>query len=77
MSDDIQDDIIDLYFWTTPNGFKISIMLEELGLPYREHLIDIQQRRAVRAGVFENLAEQPDSRDRRSRWARWSAARDF
>lgn len=43
MSDDIQDDIIDLYFWTTPNGFKISIMLEELGLAYREHLIDIHK----------------------------------
>lgn len=41
MSDDIQDDIIDLYFWTTPNGFKISIMLEELGVAYREHLVDI------------------------------------
>lgn len=25
---------IELYFWTTPNGFKISIMLEEIGVPY-------------------------------------------
>ena len=25
---------IDLYFWPTPNGWKISIMLEEIGLPY-------------------------------------------
>ena len=25
---------IDLYYWPTPNGFKISIMLEECGLPY-------------------------------------------
>lgn len=25
---------IDLYYWATPNGFKISIMLEECGLPY-------------------------------------------
>jgi GST-like protein len=29
--------MIDLYTWTTPNGFKISIALEELGLPYRAH----------------------------------------
>ena len=25
----------DIYFWTTPNGYKISILLEELALPYR------------------------------------------
>ena len=33
--------MIDLYTWTTPNGRKVSIMLEELGLPYRVHSIDI------------------------------------
>jgi len=33
--------VIDLYTWTTPNGRKISIMLEELGLPYRVHAINI------------------------------------
>ncbi|MGQ0751869.1 MAG: glutathione S-transferase N-terminal domain-containing protein [Betaproteobacteria bacterium] len=33
--------MIDLYTWTTPNGRKVSIMLEELGLPYRVHPIDI------------------------------------
>lgn len=26
---------IDLYYWPTPNGWKITIMLEEVGLPYR------------------------------------------
>ena len=30
-----------LYTWTTPNGRKISIMLEELGLPYEVRAIDI------------------------------------
>ncbi|UWQ17264.1 glutathione S-transferase N-terminal domain-containing protein [Jannaschia sp. M317] len=34
-------DPIDLYFWPTPNGWKASIALEEFGLPYRTHLIDI------------------------------------
>ena len=34
---------IDLYFWTTPNGYKISIMLEECGLPYSLHMIDINK----------------------------------
>jgi GST-like protein len=33
--------VIDLYTWTTPNGRKVSIMLEELGLPYRVHPINI------------------------------------
>ena len=32
---------IDLYFWPTPNGWKISIALEELGLGYDTHLINI------------------------------------
>lgn len=33
--------MIDLYTWKTPNGRKISVMLEETGLPYRVHPIDI------------------------------------
>jgi GST-like protein len=33
--------MIDLYTWTTPNGRKVSILLEELGLPYTAHPIDI------------------------------------
>jgi GSH-dependent disulfide-bond oxidoreductase len=33
--------MIDLYTWTTPNGRKVSIALEELGLPYTVHPIDI------------------------------------
>jgi GST-like protein len=35
--------MIDLYTWATPNGRKVSIMLEELGLPYRVHPIDISK----------------------------------
>ena len=33
--------MIDLYSWATPNGQKISIALEELGLAYNLHLINI------------------------------------
>ena len=33
--------MIDLYTWHTPNGRKISIMLEETGIPYTTHAIDI------------------------------------
>jgi GSH-dependent disulfide-bond oxidoreductase len=32
---------IDLYFWNTPNGWKASIMLEECGLPYTVHGVNI------------------------------------
>ena len=33
--------MIELYFWPTPNGHKITIALEELGLPYEVKLINI------------------------------------
>ncbi len=33
--------MIDLYTWTTPNGRKVSILLEELGVDYTVHSIDI------------------------------------
>jgi GST-like protein len=33
--------MIDLYTWSTPNGRKVSIMLEEIGLPYSVHAVDI------------------------------------
>lgn len=32
---------IDLHYWPTPNGWKISIALEELDLPYNLHLVNI------------------------------------
>ncbi|MDQ7079744.1 MAG: glutathione S-transferase N-terminal domain-containing protein [Paracoccaceae bacterium] len=32
---------IDLYYWPTPNGWKITIALEEMGLPYNLHLVNI------------------------------------
>jgi GST-like protein len=33
--------MVDLYTWTTPNGRKVSVMLEECGIPYDVHPIDI------------------------------------
>jgi GST-like protein len=33
--------MIDVYSWATPNGHKVHIMLEELGLPYRVHGVNI------------------------------------
>jgi GSH-dependent disulfide-bond oxidoreductase len=33
--------MIDLYYWTTPNGHKITMFLEETGLPYKIHPVNI------------------------------------
>jgi len=50
---------IDLYFWTTPNGYKISIALEELSVPYVLRFVNIN-----RADQFkpEFLAISPNNR---------------
>ena len=34
--------MIDFYTWTTPNGRKVSIALEEMGTPYTVHAIDLK-----------------------------------
>ena len=33
--------MIDLHYWPTPNGHKVTLFLEEVGLPYRIHPVDI------------------------------------
>src|SRR5437899_11368854 len=33
--------MIDLYFWTTPNGYKVTIMHEEVGLGYNVRPVNI------------------------------------
>jgi len=35
--------MIELYTAATPNGYKVSIMLEELGLPYRVHHLKLAE----------------------------------
>jgi len=35
--------MIDLYTWTTPNGRKVSIALEELALPYTVHAVNLKE----------------------------------
>jgi GST-like protein len=50
---------IDLYFWPTPNGWKVSIALEEMELPYETHLIDIGAGDQRRPGF---LAISPNGR---------------
>lgn len=35
--------MIDLYYWTTPNGHKITLFLEEVGLPYTIHPVNLSR----------------------------------
>jgi GST-like protein len=35
--------MIDFYFWTTPNGYKILMFLEETGIPYRIMPVNISK----------------------------------
>ena len=50
---------IELYYWPTPNGWKISIMLEECGLPYIIRAVDISKGEQFTA---EFLAISPNNR---------------
>jgi GSH-dependent disulfide-bond oxidoreductase len=45
--------MIDLYTFTTANGWKISIMLEELGLPYNVHIVDIMKDEQFKPSFLE------------------------
>jgi GST-like protein len=52
-------DRIQLYSLPTPNGVKVSIMLEETGLPYEPHLVDIMKNESQSA---EFLALNPNGK---------------
>jgi GST-like protein len=51
--------MIDLYTFTTPNGRKASIMLEEVGLPYNVHKVDITKNEQF---TPEYMAINPNSK---------------
>ena len=51
--------MIDLYSWPTPNGHKIHIMLEECGLPYRVHPVNISDNEQFKP---EFLAISPNNK---------------
>lgn len=50
---------IELYYWPTPNGWKISIMLEELGVPYEVKYVNIGKGEQFEPGF---LAIAPNNR---------------
>ncbi len=51
--------MIDLYYWTTPNGHKITIFLEEAGLPYNIIPVNISKGEQLKP---EFLAISPNNR---------------
>jgi GST-like protein len=58
--------MIDLHYWTTPNGHKITMFLEETGLPYKIFPVNIGKGEQFKPEVSGDRAEQPHSRDGRS-----------
>jgi GST-like protein len=59
--------MIELHTWSTPNGRKVSMMLEEVGLPYSVHPVNIGKDEQFRP---EFLAISPNSVSRCSSRAR-------
>ncbi|HWO43139.1 MAG TPA: glutathione S-transferase N-terminal domain-containing protein [Candidatus Eisenbacteria bacterium] len=51
--------MIQLYTWGTPNGKKVSIMLEEIGMPYEVHPVDLSKGEQFRP---EYLAINPNNK---------------
>ncbi|HTJ03212.1 MAG TPA: glutathione binding-like protein [Methylovirgula sp.] len=51
--------MIDFYYWTTPNGHKITLFLEETGMPYRMHPVNLGKGEQFKP---EFLAISPNNR---------------
>jgi GST-like protein len=51
--------MIDLYYWTTPNGHKVTMFLEEAGVPYKLHPVNIGKGEQFKP---EFLAVAPNNR---------------
>jgi GST-like protein len=63
--------MIDLYYWTTPNGHKVTMFLEEAGMPY--NIIPcISARASSSSPSSRHRPQQPHPRHRRpaGRWRR-------
>ena len=58
--------IIDLYYWTTPNGHKVTIFLKETGLAYRILPVNISKGEQFKPD-FLRISQQSDPCDRRHR----------
>ncbi|VFT36027.1 glutathione S-transferase [Pseudomonas aeruginosa] len=57
--------MIDLYTAATPNGHKVSIALEEMGLPYTVHALSFDKEGAEGSGIPQDQPQRPDPGHRR------------
>ena len=62
--------MIELHYWPTPNGHKITMFLEEAGLPYEIVPVNIGRGEQFRPEFLEDRAQQPHAGDRRPRAGR-------
>jgi GST-like protein len=51
--------MIDLYFWTTPNGYKLTILLEELGWRYKVVPVNIGKGEQFKPGFLRGAPGGP------------------
>ena len=55
---------IDLYTASTPNGWKVSVFLEEVGLPYKVHKINLSAGDQKKPEFLAHLPQRPHSGNR-------------
>jgi hypothetical protein len=55
--------MIELYYWPTPNGHKVTMFLEEAGLDYTIHPVDISAGDQFKPDFLAHLAKQPHAGD--------------
>ena len=55
--------MIDLHYWTTPNGHKITIFLEESGLPYRIIPVNPNETEVLGERAYPSLLDVPEKVD--------------
>ena len=63
--------MIELYSFITPNGKKVHIMLEECGLSYRAHPVNLLAGEQFKPGFLKISRNNKIPADRRYQGARW------
>ncbi len=68
--------MIDLYYWPTPNGHKVTMFLEEAGLEYRIHPVDLSAGDQFKPEFLAFSPTSLDACDHRHAAGRRRGARD-